>query len=43
MNLFTKWKQTNIEDRLVVAKGVGRDGLEVCDQQMQTTLYRMDK
>ena len=43
MNLSTKWKQTDIENRLVVAAVWGRDGLGVWDQQMQTILYKMDK
>ena len=47
MNLSTKQKQTHRrETRPVVAKGVGevgRDGLGVWDQQMQTVTYRMDK
>ena len=45
-NLWNRNRLTNIETRLVVAKGVrgsGRDGLGVWDQQMLTIVYRMDK
>ena len=40
-----KQKQTHIDNRLVVVKRGqwGRDGLGVWNQQMQTTIYRMDK
>ena len=47
MNLSIKQEQTlKHTDRFVTAKGgdrVARDGLGVWDQQMQTTVYRMDK
>ena len=39
-------KLTDIENRLVVAKGDGeeeRTALGVCDYQVQTIIYRMDK
>ena len=43
MNILPKQKETH---KLVVAKGQerwGRDGLGVWDQQMQSSIYRMDK
>ena len=46
MNLFSKQKQTQTENRLVVAKGYGawgREGLGVCDSQVQTIISRMDE
>ena len=45
MNLSAEQKQTHIENRLVVAKGegVGKDGLGVWGQHMQTSIYGMDK
>ena len=47
MNLFTKQKQTHRpRNKFMVTKGeggVGRDKLEVWDQQMHTTIYKIDK
>ena len=47
MNLPMKQKQTQgHREQKVVAKGEedqGRDGLGVWGEQMQTTMYRMDK
>ena len=44
MNISTKQKQTHRHrEQTVVAKGLGREGLGVWDQQMQTSVYRMDK
>ena len=46
MNLSTKPRLPDIENRPVVAKGMGRlgrDGVGVCGQQMQTIIYSMDK
>ena len=49
MNLSTKQKQNNRHREQTCGcqgrewVGWGRDGLGVWDQQMQTTIYRMDK
>ena len=46
MNLSTKQKQIDTENRLVVAKrevGRGGFGLGVWDKQMQTITYRMNE
>ena len=46
MNLQNRNRLTDIENRLVVAKGErgwGRDKLGVWDQQMQTTVQKIDK
>ena len=47
MNLSAKQKQTHRHREQTCGcqggGGWGRDGLRVCDQQMQTSIYRMDK
>ena len=46
MNISTKQKQTHRHrEQTVVAKegGKGREGLGIWDQQMQTSIYGMDK
>ena len=47
MNLSTKQKQTHRHrEQLMVTKeerGLGRDKLGVWDQQVQTTIYKIDK
>ena len=45
MDLSVKQKETHRHrNRLVVSKvGWGRDGVGVWDEQMQTSIYRMDQ
>ena len=45
MNLFTKQKQTHIENKLMITKGGRgrRDKLGVWDEQIHTTIYKIDK
>ena len=47
MNLFTKQKQTHRHRKQTygyqVGKGGGRDKLGVWDQQIHTTIYKVDK
>ena len=44
INLFMKQKQTHRHrEQSCGCQEVGRDGLGVWDQQMQTIIYRMDK
>ena len=47
VNLFTKQKQTtDIENEFMVTRGereCGRDKLQAWNQQMQTTIYKIDK
>ena len=44
MNLFPKQRLTDIENKLQVTKGVGGgDKLGVWDQQVQITVYKIDK
>ena len=43
--LYETETDSDIENRLVVAKGEGwgRDGVGVCGQKMQASIYKMDK
>ena len=46
INLLTKQEQTDIEDKLTITKGErgwGRDKVGVWDQQIQATVYEIDK
>ena len=44
MNLFTEKKQTDRENKLIITKGeTGREKLEIGDQQIHTTIYKVDK
>ena len=44
MNLFTEKKQTDRENKLIITKGeMGREKLEIWDQQIHTTIYKVDK
>ena len=46
MNLYMKQKQTHKENRLMVAKGEaqqGKEGLGAWGQQMETSIYRIEK
>ena len=44
MNLFTKRRQTHRQRNLWLPKGKqGRDQLGVWDQQIQATIYKIDK
>ena len=45
MNLLTKHRLTDIENKLMVTKGErrGRNKLGVWDQQIHTTMYKTDK
>ena len=43
MNLFTKQKQTDIENKLIITKkGLGGNKLGIWDQQIQSTIYKID-
>ena len=42
-NLSMKQKNTDMENRFVVSKGLGRDGLGGWGYQMQAIIYRMEK
>ena len=47
MNVFTKQKQTHRKRRQTYGyqeeRGLGRDKLGVWDQQIQTTIYKIEK
>ena len=44
MNLFTKQKQTDLENELIVMGGKtgGRDSYGVCDGHVHTAIFKMD-